>query len=169
MWHNSSAWSKERASRPESTAELGLTSSVPCWGWSQGRTPMATMAVRCCFRDAKEWLASWIRIVFSDSARGDSATPGRRDSGRMWNVTEQGHSKGHHKTCHPSPHRHWGIYSPGLVQHMKKIVPEFILCFLTDLGLCLPLHVVTANLQTTGEDVQAKTAWTPFHSIMLLF
>lgn len=85
----------------------------PRWGWSQGRTPVVTTAVRSCFHDAKEWLVSWIRTVLSDSAGGDSATPGRRNAGRMWNVTEQGHSKGHCETRHPpSTPSHWGIYSP---------------------------------------------------------
>ena len=81
----------------------GPTSPVPCWGWSRGRTPMATMAVRRCFCDAKEWLVSWIRAALSDSTGGHLATPGTRHTGRMWNVSEQGCSKGHSKTCHPSP------------------------------------------------------------------
>lgn len=63
---------KQRASSPESVAEHGLTSPIPLWVWSQWRTPMATMAVRCCFHDAKEWLASWIRTVLSDSAGGET-------------------------------------------------------------------------------------------------
>lgn len=35
--------------------------------------------------------------------RGHLATPGTRHTGRMWNVSEQGCSRGHSKTCHPSP------------------------------------------------------------------
>lgn len=146
---------EQRASSPESVAEHGLTSLVPRCGWSQGRTPMATMAVRCCFHDGKEWLVSWIRTVLSDSSGGDSATPGRRSSGRMWNVTEQGHFKGHRKTCHPPthpppspieeftarPHATYGEY-------WVWISPLFVKG--AWLGLCLPVcEVVVVKLQTT--------------------
>lgn len=138
------AWSKvsllkQRPSSTDSVAERGLTSPVPRWGWSQGRTPMATTAVRWCFHDAEEWLVSWIRTVLSDSAGGDSATPGRRNTGRMWNVTEQGHSEGHRKTCHPSPPSLRNL-QPGFVLHMENIMSEFILClrWQSDLGfVCL--------------------------------
>ena len=52
----------------------GLPSPVPRGGWSQGRTPMATAAVRCCFHDAQEWLVSWIWTELSDSAGGGGGT-----------------------------------------------------------------------------------------------
>lgn len=111
----SSAWSK--AGDPADRRVL-LSVALPPWpprrGWSQGRTPMATTAVRCCCHDAREWLVSWIGMVLSDSARGggDSATPGRRNAGRMWNVSEQGHCEGHCKTLSTPPLvRHRGIHS----------------------------------------------------------
>lgn len=75
---------------------------------------------------------------FLTARGGDSATPGRRDTGRMWNVTEQGHSKGHCKTCHPSPPVIEEFTARSLVLHMKNIASEFILCLETDLGfVCL--------------------------------
>lgn len=67
----SSAWSK--AGDPADRRVL-LSVALPPWpprrGWSQGRTPMATTAVRCCCHDAREWLVSWIGTVLSDSAGG---------------------------------------------------------------------------------------------------
>lgn len=111
----SSAWSK--AGDPADRRVL-LSVALPPWpprrGWSQGRTPMATTAVRCCCHDAREWLVSWIGTVLSDSAGGgDSATPGRRNAGRMWNVSEQGRCEGHCKTLSTPPPlvRHRGIHS----------------------------------------------------------
>ena len=112
----SSAWSK--AGDPADRRVLlsvALPPRPPRRGWSQGRSPMATTAVRCCFHDAREWLVSWIGTVLSDSAGGeDSATPGRRNTGRMWNVSEQGHCEGHCKTPSTPPRplvRHRGIHS----------------------------------------------------------
>lgn len=138
----SSAWSK--AGDPADRRVL-LSVALPPWpprrGWSQGRTPMATTAVRCCCHDAREWLVSWIGTVLSDSAGGgDSATPGRRNAGRMWNVSEQGHCEGHCKTLStpPPPCSSSRNSQPGLVLLMKNIVSEFILCLESDLGfVCL--------------------------------
>lgn len=151
---------------PESVAELGLTSLVPRWGWSQGRTPMATMAVRCCFHDAEEWLVSWIRTVLSDSAGGAPATPGRRHTGRMWNVTEQGHSKGHCKTCHPSPPSLKNLQHGPCATYEEYCVWIYPL-FGDWLGLCLPLHEVMVNLQTTEKTYKPKQHGRRFS--MLLF
>lgn len=151
---------KQRPIRPERVAEHGLTSPVPRWGWSQGRTPMATTAVRCCFHDAEEWLVSWIRTALSDSAWGDSATPGRRNSGRMWNVTEQGHSKGHFKTRHPSPPPSRNLQPRATYGESHAwIYPLFETGVW--LRLCLPLREVVVNLQTTMSwfetgNIQAK-------------
>lgn len=151
----------------------------PCWGWSQGRTPMATTAVRCCFHDAEEWLVSWIRTVLSDSAEGwrDSVTPGRRNTGRMWTVTEQGHSKGHCKTCHPPSSLSLRNLQTGLVLHMENIVSEFILCLESDLGfvcLCVKWWWICRQ-QCPGlkggekKNMQAKTARRPLSQGMFLF
>lgn len=73
-----------------------------------------------------------------------TATPGRRSTGRMWNVTEQGHSKGYGKTCHSSPHPPWRNLQLGQELHVMNIGTEFSLCFEKWVlpGPCLPLVVL---------------------------
>lgn len=168
----SSAWSK--AGDPADRRVL-LSVALPPWpprrGWSQGRTPMATTAVRCCCHDAREWLVSWIGTVLSDSAGGgDSATPGRRNAGRMWNVSEQGHCEGHCKTLSTPPHPHPPLFvieefTAGPRATYEKYRVWIYPLFGVWLGLCLPLREV--DLQTTmswfeKKGGRAKTARTPF-------
>lgn len=141
----SSAWSK--AGDPADRRVL-LSVALPPWpprrGWSQGRTPMATTAVRCCCHDAREWLVSWIGTVLSDSAGGGTLPHlGEETLAGCEMLVNKVIARVTVRPCQPPPTPTPPCSSsrnsqPGLVLLMKNIVSEFILCLESDLGfVCL--------------------------------
>lgn len=133
---------KQWTSHPERVAERWPYLPGPPPRMVTGEDAHGDHGCQTLFPWCQGWLVSWIRTVLSDSTGGVSAAPGRRHTGRMWNVTEQGHCKGHRMTCHPPPPPNPPSPSsrnlqPGLVLHVENIRSEFILCLSLSYSLCV--------------------------------
>lgn len=169
----SSAWSK--AGDPADRRVL-LSVALPPWpprrGWSQGRTPMATTAVRCCCHDAREWLVSWIGTVLSDSAGGGTLPHlGEETLAGCEMLVNKVIARVTVRPCQPPPHPHppplfvIEEFTAGPRATYEKYRVWIYPLFGVWLGLCLPLREV--DLQTTmswfeKKGGRAKTARTPF-------
>lgn len=93
-----SSWVFAHVSSTENVAMQDFYLTAPLlWERSQRGLPVVTATVRCCFHDAKEWLVLWSWKVGSDTQWEIMPHLGEENIGGMWNLGEQGHSKGHDK------------------------------------------------------------------------